>query len=362
MLGISMMNTLQLSSMSWNDASNVLLPYDDQSTSEKEILNIDYVRLGRTGLKVSEYCIGGDNFGDQIDESESLRIMNAAFERGVNFIDTANVYADGRSEIFIGKFMQGRRYDVVLATKGNGRIGTGPNDRQVSRKYVMSAIDDSLRRLQTDYIDLYQIHDFPPDVPVDEFVHAYSDVVQAGKARYIGIANLAGYQLVETLWQADKLGARRFDCLQARYSLLVRDAERELFPVCAEYGVGAITYSPRAGGLLLGEHPRFKANPGSKFAPPFRSWESYRATYWSDSNFDVVERISNIAEQHGISTNALTLQWCLNNPVVTSCIVGADTEEQLISNLKAWEEDVPQEALIEATEASEAVRTTYAQV
>ena len=237
---------------------------------------MNYVRLGRTGLKVSEYCMGGDNFGGQMDEAESLRVMAAAFDGGVNFIDTANVYEEGRSETFVGKFMQGRRYDVILASKGNGRLGLGPNDRQVSRKYAMQAIDDSLRRLQTDYIDLYQIHDFPPDVPIDELVLAYSDIVEAGKARYIGVANFAAFQVVEALWQADKLGARRFDCLQTRYSLLARDPERELLPACAEYGIGVMAFSPRAGGLLLGQDLHFQSEPGSRFSPDFRHFESFR--------------------------------------------------------------------------------------
>ena len=181
---------------------------------------MNYVRLGRTGLKVSEYCMGGDNFGGQADEAESLRVMSAAFDGGVNFIDTANVYEEGRSETFVGKFMQGRRYDVILATKGNGRLGLGPNDRQVSRKYAMQAIDDSLRRLQTDYIDLYQIHDFPIDVPIDEFVLAYSDIVQAGKARYIGVANFAAFQLIEAFMASGKTRGAAFRLLSRQIQLV----------------------------------------------------------------------------------------------------------------------------------------------
>ncbi len=323
---------------------------------------MEYVRLGRTGLKVSEYCMGGDNFGGQMDEVESLRVMAAAFDGGVNFIDTANVYEEGRSETFIGKFLQGRRYDVILATKGNGRLGLGPNDRQVSRKYAMQAIDDSLRRLRTDYIDLYQIHDFPTHVPIDEFVDAYSDVVKSGKARYIGVCNFAAFQLIEALWQADKRTARRFDCLQTRYSLLARDPERELFPVTREHGLGVMAFSPRAGGLLLGQDLHFKATPGSRFSPDFRHFQSFRDTYWSQANFEVVEKIVDIAAKYGVSMNALTSQWVIKNPNVTACIMGAHTVEHVRSNLKAWHEDVPQEAIDEATAASEAVRTTYAEV
>ncbi|MDE2725628.1 MAG: aldo/keto reductase [Gemmatimonadota bacterium] len=323
---------------------------------------MNYVRLGRTGLKVSEYCIGADNFGGQTDVDESLRIMGAAFDGGVNFIDTANSYCDGRSETIVGKFIQGRRSEVVLATKGNSRVGDGPNDMGVSRKYVMQAIDDSLKRLNTDYVDLYQIHSFPTEVAVDEFVQAYSDVVEAGKARYIGVSNFAGHQLAESLWQAEKSGARRFDCVQPKYNLLVRDPERELFPACSEYGVGVIAYSPQAGGFLLGKHRNFTAESGGRFSDDFRAAAWYRATYWSQPMFDAMEQIVQVAENYGVSANALALRWVISNSVVTSCIVGARTEEQLHSNLLAWEEDVPQDALEEATKASESVRTTFAQV
>ena len=321
-----------------------------------------YVRLGRTGLKVSEYCIGGDNFGGQTDVEESLRIMGSAFDGGVNFIDTANTYCDGRSEEVIGKFLKGRRSEVVLATKGSGRVGEGPNAEGINRKYVMQAIDDSLKRLGTDYVDLYQIHRFQNQVPMDEMVQAYSDVVESGKARYIGVSNFAGYHLVEALWQADKLGARRFDCLQPKYNLLIRDAERELLPACAEFGVGVIVYSPQAGGFLLGKHRNFQAEPGGRFSDAFRAWEWYRELYWSRPMFDAMERIVGIADKFEVKPSALALRWVIGNPVVTSCIVGARTEEQLVENLAAWDEEVPEEALVQATAASESVKTTYAEV
>ena len=306
--------------------------------------------------------MGGDNFGGQMDEAESLRVMSAAFDGGVNFIDTANVYEEGRSETFIGKFLQGRRYDVILASKGNGRIGQGPNDRQVSRKYAMQAIDESLRRLRTDYIDLYQIHDFPIDVPIDEFVDAYSDIVKSGKARYIGVCNFAAFQVVEALWQAEKRRERPFNCVQTRYSLLARDPERELFPTCNEYGLGVMAFSPRAGGLLLGQDLHFNAEPGSRFSPAFRHFQSFRDTYWTQANFDVVEKIIAIANKYGVSMNALSSRWVIDNPAVTACIMGAHTVEHVRSNLAAWHEDVPQEAIDEATAASESVRTAYAEV
>ncbi len=323
---------------------------------------MEHVRLGRTGLKVSEYCIGADNFGGQTDEPEAMRIMETAFDHGVNFIDTANSYCDGRSEEIVGKFIRNRRAQVVLATKGNSRVGDGPNDVGVNRKYVFQAIEDSLRRLGTDYVDLYQIHSFPHEVPVDEFVQAYSDVVAAGKARYIGVSNFAGYQLVEALWHADRLNARRFDCVQPKYNLLVRDPERELFPACEEFGVGVMAYSPQAGGFLLGKHRNFKAEAGSRFSDQFRAAQWYRDTYWSETMFNAMGRIVTVADRYSITANALALRWVISNPAVTSCIVGARTIAQLKSNLEAWEASVPDDALRDATEASQTTMTTYAQV
>ena len=215
---------------------------------------MEYVRLGSTGLKVSEYCIGSDNFGGQTSPEDSLRIMNEAFEAGVNFIDTANSYTDGRSEENVGRFIKTRRSEVVLATKGKSQIGPFPNDVGVNKKYVHQAIDDSLKRLGTDYVDLYQIHSPDPETPIEETVEAYNDVVRAGKARYIGVSNFSGPELVEALWAQDRNGFTKFSSVQPRYNLLYREPERELFPVCLDQGVGVMAYSPQAGGFLLGKH------------------------------------------------------------------------------------------------------------
>ncbi len=310
---------------------------------------MDYVRLGRTGLKVSEYCIGADNFGDQTDEVEALKIMGRAFDAGVNFIDTANSYVQGVSEEIVGRFIKSRRSEVVLATKGRGKVGEGPNDFGLNRKYVMQAIDDSLRRLGTDYVDLYQVHAFDPDTPLEETMSAYNDVVRAGKARYVGASNFAGHQLVQALWTSDRNGYARFDSVQPRYNLLHREPERELFPACEDQGVGVIPYSPQAGGFLLGKHRRDGAAPGSRFSDEFRAHTFYRNTYWNEPTFQAMDDFMKVTEKHGVTPMALALRWVRSNPVVTACIVGARDTKQLTQNLVAWDEQVPQEALDEAT-------------
>jgi len=312
---------------------------------------LEYVRLGKTGLKVSEYCIGSDNFGGQTSAEDSLRIMSAAFDGGVNFIDTANTYCDGLSEENVGRFIKTRRSEVVLATKGRSAIGPNPNDVGVNKKYVMRAIDDSLKCLGTDYVDLYQIHAPDNTTPIEETVEAYNDVVRAGKARYIGVSNYSGTELMEALWAQDKNGYSRFDSVQPRYNLLYREAERELFPACLDQGVGVMVYSPQAGGFLLGKHRQFKAETesGGRYSSDFRAANFYKSTYWNEGTFDAMEQFITVTEKHNVSPMALALMWVRKNPAVSACIVGARTLEQLQQNLVAWEEDVPADALDEAT-------------
>ena len=316
---------------------------------------MDYVKLGSTGLKISEYCIGTDNFGGQTSAEDSLRIMSSAFEGGVNFIDTANSYCDGLSEENVGRFIKTRRSEVVLATKGKSQVGPGPNDVGVNKKYVMQAIDDSLKRLGTDYVDLYQIHSPDPTTPIEETAEAYNDVVRAGKARYIGVSNFSGSELVEALWAQDKNGFSKFNSVQPRYNLLYREAERELFPACIEHGVGAMVYSPQAGGFLLGKHRNFKAEipQGGRYSDDFRAANFYKTTYWNQATFDAMEQFIAVTEKYNITPMSLALKWVRTNPAVSACIVGARTLEQLQQNLVAWEEDVPYEAISEASAIGE---------
>lgn len=314
---------------------------------------MNYRRLGRTGLKVSDYCMGADNFGDQTDEPTALRMMGKAVDAGVNFIDTANVYVSGKSEEIVGKFLRARRHDIVLASKCRSKVGTGLHDVGISRKAVMKAIEDSLKRLKTDFIDLYQVHSFDPDAPIDEALRAFDDLVHQGKVRHIGCSNFAGYQLMKALWVSDRHGLARFDSVQPRYNMLYRYPELELLPACADEKVGVIVYSPMAGGFLQGKHRKDAAATGTRFDTTFRAAQFYRRTYWNDAAFAAVERFLAAAKEHGVTQFQLGAGWVRKNPVVTSLIVGARTEEQLASNLKDWEQPVPAEALKKADEIAD---------
>lgn len=314
---------------------------------------MEYRQLGRSGLKISQYIVGGDNFGDQTDHAAALRILNKAFDAGVNTIDTANSYVQGRSEEIISGFLTGRRHDVVLASKCRSRVGEGVHDVGTSRKAIMKAVEDSLRRLQTDYIDLYQIHSFDYDTPVEEMLGAMDDLVHRGMVRYIGCSNFAGYQLTRCLWMSEKHGLSRFVCTQPRYNMLYRHPEVELLPACQEFGIGVIVYSPMAGGFLTGKHQRERARAGTRFSEGFRAAQFYRRTYWHDACFDAVDRLQGVCEKYGLTPYQLGTKWVMSHPAVTACIVGARTEEQLEANLADWEKPVPAEALSEAQEIAD---------
>jgi aryl-alcohol dehydrogenase-like predicted oxidoreductase len=223
-------------------------------------------RMGRTGLRVSEVCLGTMTFGHQCDEPTSFAILDRAWSAGVNFIDTADVYplppdlaTVGATETIIGNWFKarpGRRHETILATKCNGAMSSAPNDQGLSRRHILDAIDASLRRLQTDVIDLYQVHFYDANTPLDETLRALDDLVRTGKVRYIGCSNYLAHQLAKALWISDKLGIARYDCVQPRYNLLFREFENELLPFCQQEGVGVIAYNPLAGGFLTGGRAR----------------------------------------------------------------------------------------------------------
>ena len=217
---------------------------------------MDYVNLGRTGLKVSRICLGCLTFGGQADEKESMRIVDTALDAGINFFDTANVYTETLSERFLAKALKGRRDQAVIATKVRGSMGPGVNDSGLSRKHIMDAVEGSLMRLETDYIDLYQVHSWDADTPLEETLRALDDLVRQGKVRYIGCSNFTGWQLTKSLWISDVKGLARFETVQPRYNLLLRGIEEELLPACLSQGVGVIPYNPIAAGLLTGKHRR----------------------------------------------------------------------------------------------------------
>ncbi|MFZ9041805.1 MAG: aldo/keto reductase [Ilumatobacteraceae bacterium] len=305
---------------------------------------MEQIRFGRTGLHVSRLCLGTMTFGFQCDDDTSFAIMDTAFDAGITFFDSADMYplggpveTIGRTEELIGRWMRHpgrRRDDVVLATKCFGRTGPNPWDQGNSRKNIMRAIDASLTRLQTDYVDLYQIHFWDPTTPIDETLRAMDDLVTAGKVRYVGCSNTLAYQLARAIGRSEVNGIARFESVQPRYNLLFRENERELFPLCTEEEVAVIPYNPLAGGLLSGKHRPGSPTEGSRFTLG-RAGGMYQERYWQEQMFATVDDIRSVAEEIGTPMTTLAVQWCLANPVVTSPIIGASRPEQLAASVAA---------------------------
>lgn len=296
-----------------------------------------YRRMGRTGLKVSEICLGTMIYGDQVEEARSLKIIRKALDSGVNFLDTADMYVEGKSEEIVGKALKGHRDSVVLATKVANRTGPGPNDVGLSRKHIMKAIEDSLRRLKTDYIDIYYVHLPDYETPIEESLHALDDLVHQGKVRYIACSNFRAWQLCKALWVSDIQNLARFDCIQPPYNLITRDIEYELLPLCVGEGVGVCVYNPLSGGLLTGKHdPKKSPEKGTRF--DLKSiGKMYYERYWLEANFEAVNRLKTIARKFGQSLPQFALAWILNNETVTSVICGCSSLKQLEQNLGAVE-------------------------
>jgi len=302
---------------------------------------MEYRSLGRTGVQVSALCLGCMNFGWGTEEDDSIRIIHRAMDAGINFLDTANVYARGGSETIVGKAlaMDRRRDRVFLATKVHGRMDDNdPNAWGNHRYHIIKQCEESLRRLQTDHIDLYQIHRPQPSIPIDETLRALDDLIRAGKVLYIGTSTYAAWQLMEAVMVAKEGGWNRFVCEQPPYNLLDRRVERELLPFCRTYGVGVIPWSPLAGGLLSGKYRRGEAGPaGSRYekgAPERRG---------TDRAFAVIDQVVRIAQEKDCTPTAFALAWCAAQPGVTSPIMGPRTMEQLEDNLKALEVQVTDE-------------------
>ncbi len=292
--------------------------------------------LGRTGIKVSELCLGCMMFGGKTTPADSANIIDRALDAGLNFLDTANVYSLGRSEEATGDALKrnGKRNSVVLATKVHGKMGEGANDMGNSRRHIIEQCEASLRRLGTDWIDLYQIHRPQPEIPIDETLRALDDLVRSGKVRYIGTSTYGAWQLVESLWVSKELGLNRFVCEQPPYNLLDRRIERELIPMAQTYGIGIIPWSPLAGGLLTGKYSRGGQPPeDSRFA----NWETnpMQRRRMNDRIFDVIEGLQPIAEAKEVTLSQLSLAWCAQQPGVTSAIIGPRTMDQLEDNLLA---------------------------
>jgi aryl-alcohol dehydrogenase-like predicted oxidoreductase len=300
---------------------------------------MNYVKLGRTGLKVSRLCMGTMQFGWSIGEADSQRVLSAAFESGINFFDTADIYSKwvdgnpgGVAETYIGNWMKKNnipRDQIVLATKVRGEMGKGPNDQGLSRVHILNAVEASLKRLQTDTIDLYQSHWTDDDTPVEETLRAYDDLIRQGKVRYIGASNYAAWELMQALWTSDKFNLARYDSLQPHYNLLWRaEFERELRAVCLAYEVAAIPYSPLAGGFLTGKYRRDQPAPESKRAEG-------RKRAMTEKNFTLLDKMDEIAAAHTATVSQVALAWMLADPAITSPIIGATSVEQLNDNLGA---------------------------
>ena len=295
---------------------------------------IEYRLLGRTGVRVSSLCLGCMNFNSRTAEDESIRMIHAALDAGLNFIDTANVYSNrGNSEITVGKaLVGGRRERVILATKVHGRMGDGPNDLGNHRQHIFQQIDASLRRLQTDYIDLYQIHRPQEDTPIDETLDALNDLVRQGKVRYIGSSTFPAWQLVESYWVSDRRGFARFICEQPPYHLFDRRIENEVLPVCRKFGTAVIPWSPLAGGWLSGKYRRGQPLPTEGRHLKAMENQEDRAVA---RRLDAIENLLPLAAEAGASLSQLALAWNMAQPGVTSPIIGPRTMEQLEDNLKA---------------------------
>jgi len=310
-------------------------------------------KLGRTGLKVSNLCLGAMTFGNQewgCDEPTSKAIVDRFLEAGGNFIDTADVYVGGVSEEITGRAIRDKRQSLVLATKVAGPMGGGPNDLGLSRKHILDAVEASLRRLGTDYIDLYQVHAYDPTTPLDETLGALDDCVRSGKVRYAGCSNYSAWQLMKANALARELGTARFDCLQPQYSLICRFIEREHLPLCIEEGIGVIPWSPLAGGLLTGKMGRGQAPPeGSRASVDTMNRERFS----SERNLEIADAVAQVARTLGKTSSQVALAWVTCQEGVTSSIFGARTLEQLEDNLGAADLTLDEEAIRRLEEVSQ---------
>jgi aryl-alcohol dehydrogenase-like predicted oxidoreductase len=308
---------------------------------------MDLRRLGDSGLKVSEIGLGCNNFGMRIDQDQTTAVVDAALEAGINFFDTADVYGGQQSETLLGKALAGRRHEAIVATKFASPMGPSPYQRGGSRRYVMEAVEASLRRLGTDYIDLYQMHRPDDDTPIEETMGALDDLVRAGKVRYIGCSNFTGWQIADADWTARSGHGARFVSAQNNFSLLERNVEREVNPACARFGLGMLPYFPLASGLLTGKYKRGEAPAeGTRLANAGR-----RGTdALTDRNFDRVEKLDAYAGERGHSLLELAFAWLLGHTVVPSVIAGATKPDQVKANAAAANWRLTPQEVAEVTE------------
>jgi len=304
-------------------------------------------QLGRTGLSVSRLCLGTMTFGLQCEEPLSHAILDKAAEGGIDFLDTADVYplggggnTVGRTEEIVGNWLAGKRHDYILATKCVGRTGRRHWDQGMSRKHILDAIDASLKRLQTDYVDLYQLHSYDPTTPLDEALEALDTVVKSGKARYVGVSNWPAYKVARGVGRAEVKGLAGITSVQPRYNLLFRTFERDLLPLAREEGIGVIPYNPLAGGMLTGKHAKGAPPEGTRFTLG-NAGARYQERYWHDREFEAVEALKGVAAEAGVSMATMAVSWVLANKAITAPIIGASKPEQLADSLAAAETPMP---------------------
>ncbi|MCL6547451.1 MAG: aldo/keto reductase [Alicyclobacillus sp.] len=305
---------------------------------------MEYRALGRSGLRVPVLGLGTNAFGGRADRQTSIRIIHQALDLGIRFLDTANIYTGGRSEEIIGEAIAGRRQDVILATKAGGAKGEDPLERGSSRWHLQQELEQSLRRLRTDYVDLYQIHTFDPHTPLEETLQALDDFVRQGKVRYIGASNYAAWELMKALSISDRRNLARFVSVQPSYSLADRTVEQELVPLCLDQGVGLIPYYPLAGGILTGKYRTAEtAPPGSRLEK-----EPRFANRLTAERLQLGREVARVAGDLGVSPGALSIAWLLARPAVSTVIAGASRPEQVVENAKALDvrlDDAALEAL-----------------
>ena len=293
---------------------------------------MEYRTLPKTGLKVSRLSFGTMTFGAQTDPATATRMVDICFDAGINFFDTANIYNKGASETILGKALKGRRDKIVLTSKVRGKMGEAPDEEGLSRAAITKAIDASLARLGTDYLDLYYLHQPDYGVPIEETLEVIESLVRAGKVRFPAVSNYAAWQVCEILWNCEKRGYQPYYISQPMYNLLARGIEEEYLPFCQRFGVAVVPYNPLAGGLLTGKHSRAS---GPIAGTRFDGNKMYQDRYWLDDDFAAVEELRSIAAEAGKTLVELALQWLLSRPAVDSIILGASRVEQLEQNLKA---------------------------
>jgi len=327
-----------------------------------------HVNLGRSGLSVSRLCLGTMTFGLQCDQAQSDAILDAASEGGIDFLDTADVYplggdlaSVGRTEEIVGDWLKGKRHNFALATKCVGRMGPKRWDQGMSRKHILDSIDASLRRLKTDYVDLYQLHSYDSSTPLDEALEALDTVVRHGKARYVGVSNWQAHRVARGIGRTEGKNLMPIRSVQPRYNLLFRSFERDLLPLCEEEGVAVIPYNPLAGGLLTGKHaPKAPPPEGSRFTLG-TSGSMYQARYWHEREFETIEALREVAKDAGMSMATMAVAWVLANPAVTAPIIGASRPEQLADSLAAAQTPMSPELKARLDEMTHAWRSVDAE-